>query len=486
MYKITFVLTWGASVVQSRIAHRPSRQRNSRPFGGNEQSVKALAQFLLTVKPAAALASRTIAAGLQANHAEHAAERAASGELGFARAAVAVPVSLPAASYKVRRKVLGLGNACPFDTDTLVFASQPMFTATECHAVRDEAEAFLASNTESPDLQGWVDTMADSNRDVPLHDLPKALEWFNSAAFARVASFAADCFPSAVDHAADLWVYRALVIHYDAAKGLTHQPIHRDGALLSCVISLSEPGEYSGGGTYIEPLNRSIVLEQGCALLHPSALRHTGHRISSGDRWVLVLFLNTHAMQYCEHGRRFRARAQGFSIADGSDGGLDLSSEIQEEDLNDSDADKDEQPQLECLLHALQVTGESNYEVLFDLGIWEHNRGDAAKALHFYQRATAINPLDALVLANMGAAYFDLGRLCKAFRYYRLALAVDPHNIDARFSAAKVLLLSGRLRGLARLLADAPEDVMRDEDMQAMSQELACLQKAEAEQGSPE
>jgi hypothetical protein len=51
-----------------------------------------------------------------------------------------------------------------------------------------------------------------------------------------------------------LWVYRGLVIEYDAMSGRTHQPLHRDASLLSCVVPLSELGEYEGGGTYIEPL----------------------------------------------------------------------------------------------------------------------------------------------------------------------------------------------------------------------------------------
>ena len=118
------------------------------------------------------------------------------------------------------------------------------------------------------------------------------------------------CFPGAVDRAEHLWVYRGLVICYDADAGLTHQPVHRDGALISCVVPLSASSEYEGGGTYVEPLERAFALEQGCALLHPSAIRHAGHRITSGQRWVLVLFLNGLELSEGDHGRRFHARAR--------------------------------------------------------------------------------------------------------------------------------------------------------------------------------
>ena len=150
----------------------------------------------------------------------------------------------------------------------------------------------------------------DTNRDVAVHELPRTLEWLNGGAFARVTSLALACFPGVVHDATALWIYRGLVIKYEAAAGLTHQPIHRDGALLSCVVPLSERTDYSGGGTFIEPLGRPLALEQGCALMHPSSVRHAGHRITEGERWVLVLFLNHDDMSPGEHGRRFRARAQ--------------------------------------------------------------------------------------------------------------------------------------------------------------------------------
>ena len=53
------------------------------------------------------------------------------------------------------------------------------------------------------------------------------------------------------------------------------------------MVPLSERSEYEGGGTYVEPLGRAIALDQGCALLHPSCVRHAGHRITKGERWVL-------------------------------------------------------------------------------------------------------------------------------------------------------------------------------------------------------
>ena len=56
------------------------------------------------------------------------------------------------------------------------------------------------------------------------------------------------------------------------------------GSLISMIIALNAPAHYAGGGTHIESLDRDVVVGEGCALLHPSALRHAGARITAGER----------------------------------------------------------------------------------------------------------------------------------------------------------------------------------------------------------
>ena len=206
---------------------------------------------------------------------EHAAELADSAELGYARAHGEAPTPLPDVStWPVAPDALGMGAASPFEADCHVVATRTaLLSGDECAAIVGEAAAHLAAGRESSSF-----TMTDTNRDVAVHELPKTQAWINRAGLHRVASLAARAFPSAVRSASSLYVYRSLVIHYDAAAGLTHQPLHRDGSLISCTIPLNGRGEYCGGGTLIEPLRRAVVLDRGHALLHPSAVRHAGPR----------------------------------------------------------------------------------------------------------------------------------------------------------------------------------------------------------------
>lgn len=221
-------------------------------------------------------ASSSLARGLAANMADHHDEMTTSAELGFERARSAVP-AVACTARCMARSALGMGAHCTFDSDELVWeTSSPVFTASECRAVRDEAAALIAGGAQS------TFTMTDTNRDVAVHEMASTLAWLNGGAFARLTSLAASCFPSAVDDATSLWVYRGLVINYDAAAGLTHQPIHRDGALISAVVPLSARSEYEGGGTYIEALGESITLEQVCGRVSRRLPRRRPRRRS---RW---------------------------------------------------------------------------------------------------------------------------------------------------------------------------------------------------------
>jgi len=351
-----------------------------------------------------------------------------------------------------------MGNACPFDSDELVFETHRIFTPDECRQVREEAAALMRKGVSASF------TLADTIREVHVYDLPQTMCWLHNGSFAHMTSLAAQCFSTAVADPSALFVYDALVIRYDASAGLTHTPIHRDNSLITCVISLSEKQEYVGGGTFMEPIGQSIAPEQGCALLHASQVRHAGHRVTSGERWVLVLFLSTVTMLQGEHGRRFLTKAQ------------ELFEELEKEEEEEQEDDEKEINKIveaeayQCLLHALQVTDDSHHEVWNSLGEYAHRHGKLKEALKKFRNAEALYPLDADLLDNMGVLYSDLGRPREAFNFFRRALVLDPYDVHARVSAAQLLEAKGRFHGIAALLADAPQDAMQDEELQRIAE----------------
>lgn len=67
--------------------------------------------------------------------------------------------------------------------------------------------------------------------------------------------------------------------------------LHCDRCNVTVNIALNRTSDYTGGGTYIQELDRIIKLEQGEILFHPGDLVHGGSNIRSGTRYLLVYFI---------------------------------------------------------------------------------------------------------------------------------------------------------------------------------------------------
>lgn len=351
---------------------------------------------------------------LRRNEAAHQKDVEESVQIGYQRIRE-LPASVPSATpIKVPPSALGLGSASPFDGEDLLHVSaSPVLTEDECKSIIAEAKVHVAA-CDGVAQSGF--TLADTNHNIRVADLPRTLDFVNAQGLPRVAALAGQCFgDEAIGDPTELCIYRALVVGYDAASGLTHQEVHRDGALVTCVISLSERDAYAGGGTFIEALGEATAPAQGHAVLHPSALRHAGHMITSGERWVLVLFLISTTMSFGEHVFRFKNRALRLAEEGDYDG------------------------EALCLSLAREVCDDADHELLYDVATAAHVRGEIAEAVPLYERAAILcGGVDKLLLNNLGAAYAQLGQRDDALAAFRCSLQVAPGNAVALNELAKL------------------------------------------------
>jgi hypothetical protein len=82
-----------------------------------------------------------------------------------------------------------------------------------------------------------------------------------------------------------------LVRYNGRAKGTE---LHTDSPKFVCItinVLLSADDDFSGGGTYISVLDKTIHLKQGEMLIHLGDLEHSGADITSGVRRLLIGFL---------------------------------------------------------------------------------------------------------------------------------------------------------------------------------------------------
>lgn len=86
------------------------------------------------------------------------------------------------------------------------------------------------------------------------------------------------------------------IVKYDV-NGQDHLEFHRDGSIISFNILLNE--EFTGGGTIIEHVEEDgslvkklYVSDKGDLFIHPGKLLHSGNKIKSGVRYILVGFID--------------------------------------------------------------------------------------------------------------------------------------------------------------------------------------------------
>ena len=68
--------------------------------------------------------------------------------------------------------------------------------------------------------------------------------------------------------------------------------VHRDSSELSFILALSDPCDFTGGGTFYESHAKTVVPNKGDILFHCGKLRHGGKKITSGSRYILIGFFS--------------------------------------------------------------------------------------------------------------------------------------------------------------------------------------------------
>lgn len=167
--------------------------------------------------------------------------------------------------------------------------SSPLFTSDECNQVIQNAEAHFQSTNNGK----WT-TLASGQYDVAgfwIKSIPDVHEWFNTAVKTKLFPLLQRQFPDFCS-ADDLVVDNAYLFKYTTETG-RRTDVHTDSGCLSFTIALNAPNDYSGGGTWFESLNstttgsNTIEMDQGMVTIRPGGVRHCGHAVTSGTRYII-------------------------------------------------------------------------------------------------------------------------------------------------------------------------------------------------------
>jgi hypothetical protein len=157
-----------------------------------------------------------------------------------------------------------------------------LFSKDICKWIISEGEKFASQNN------GWT-TNRHSNyptMDLPIKDIPTI--------FSFILCNLPDLF-EIISKSYNLNSTKMNVLDFFLVKYQenlqTELELHSDGSILSCNISLSDKSEYEGGGTLF-PDGIHYLLDQGDMLIHCGKIKHTGIKVTKGNRYILVAFLD--------------------------------------------------------------------------------------------------------------------------------------------------------------------------------------------------
>jgi hypothetical protein len=209
----------------------------------------------------------------------------------------------------------------PFGRHDLARVSQsPLLSPAECALLIQDAERALS--TLPLRVQGSARYGTPAHRVgalLPLEGLsPSSYDLITQQLRPRILASlgrAFSCFPDP----SSLRLGEARLVRYDAQAGQVELGFHRDTLLLTANFALNDPFvDYTGGGTIVEEVSSRgpIRLPAGHVLLHPGDVRHAAAPITSGKRYVLVLFfldasMPPHGRYLMEEGDRFMNQANG-------------------------------------------------------------------------------------------------------------------------------------------------------------------------------
>jgi len=165
-----------------------------------------------------------------------------------------------------------------------VTQGEPLFSSQEAAQVIETAQGEGVDNNEYE--SGKYKLGGDW-----LTNLPQTLEWFNKRLETTFFPLLSNLFPEIVSSPSVLRAHSVSLLKYNASHPRTD--VHIDNGILAMTLAMTPKNDYVGGGTFFEHMGNDNVLpmDVGHGTFRPGSVRHGGHRVTEGTRYILGAFL---------------------------------------------------------------------------------------------------------------------------------------------------------------------------------------------------
>ncbi|KAJ8610343.1 hypothetical protein CTAYLR_003857 [Chrysophaeum taylorii] len=275
-------------------------------------------------------------------------------------------------------------------------------------------------------------------------------QWFNHLLERTLVRNIAASFPEIVTNASTLRAHSVAMLKYNSSHPRTD--VHVDNGIIALTFALSNRSNYKGGGTYFEHLGESNLVEMdaGHATWRPGSVRHGGHRVTRGERYIIGAFFLLsdrveHVRRLKNRGSNFRAEGDVATAATHFKWALEINPKCTTclKDLAEALVVNGTLDAAEGTLRMALDLLPSDSDALFSLGVLLSQKGDHRAALEAYRQSAAVNPDDAELLYNLGLKLQQVeGSQEEERRMYARALEADPSfakahcNLGAAYAEA--------------------------------------------------
>lgn len=124
--------------------------------------------------------------------------------------------------------------------------------------------------------------------------------------------------------------------------------------------------------------------------------------------------------------------------------------------------------------HKLSNKELDNAVFLLEKGNLYFSQKDYSKAIFYYKKSLAVNPLFVSALNNLGVAYFILGEYEKSISQFEKIIEIEPLNGYAYFCLGRIYKQLNNYRE-AKPYLNTAMDIFKDGNKQYLVKEIECL-----------
>lgn len=318
------------------------------------------------------------------------------------------------------------GDQFGFPLDLIkVTRGQPLFSADEARQI------ILTALAEGVDKNEYKSGKYRLGGDW-LTNLPETREWFNTLLEVKLFPLLCHLFPEVISSQAVLRAHSVSLLKYNASHPRTD--IHIDNGILAMTLAMTPEDDYIGGGTFFEHFDKVLPMDVGHGTFRPGSIRHGGHAVTEGTRFILGAFLLIE--DRVEHVRRLKNRGSALrrennfnSAVKHFQWALALNPKCTT-CLKDWGellyAQNDFIAAEQKIRSALALLEEKDSDAFFSLGQVLSAQGRNEESIAAYTRSVQLNAEDAELLYNLGIKLGERGNKNEENRMYAQATNVDP------------------------------------------------------------